>query len=468
MEKLINFEKKRDTFNSLENNDDFDYQLESFLQNNDLILDIPDRRENVEVLKNSVNKEFIGDYVIANDFKLKTEGAKITLAYKNNDDKLLVVKEMKEEKMKELGRLNQWGNLTVEGYLKENSFNNPNVLLPDEIIEKEGNIYRFYEAMDMDLEKYLESHNKLSVKDSILLIIKVCSGVRALNELGVANVDLAPLNIMLTKRNIKIIDLDGASIDTDEDGIFGRDYLGTNRFTSAPELFEKRPVFDKTVDTYAASANLYRLICGDWPHNIEAKTRELKMSYEDKMEAFKKEHLSGDITFPNDLPDEIIQIIKKGMNPTVSGRYQSMEYFISDLIRVNNEKLINNNMNLETNITKEVKKVVLPDSFKIEISREFGSSGGDRKYKATLVFVDGKVTEGEALLETLEGGGRRGRVSSKIVNGEWGNKEGGDICDWENFNNFLTKEGIQNEIDSGEMIQSNKSLHLTRIFKVLE
>lgn len=338
MEKFTDFDKTKDSFNSFEKNDNFDSQLELFLQNNDLKLDVPKRKENVEMLKDSKNKEIIGDYIIANDFKLKTEGAKITLSYKNGDDKLLVVKEMEVEKMKELGQLNQWENLTVEGYLKGKEFNHPNVLLPVEIIEKKGKIYRFYEAMDMDLEKYLENHNELSIQDSILLIIKVCSGVRALNELGIANIDLAPLNIMLTKHNLKIIDLDGASIDTDEDGIFGRNYLGNNRFTSAPELFEKRPVFNKTVDIYAASANLYRLTCGDWPYNIEKITRHLP--YEQKMAEFAKLHKSGKINFPDSIPEKLQIIIKRGMNPLVSGRYQSMDDFIADLI------IFNNNINL--------------------------------------------------------------------------------------------------------------------------
>lgn len=129
------------------------------------------------------------------------------------------------------------------------------------------------------------------------------------------------------------------------------------------------------------------------------------------------------------------------------------------------------NLDQSLNINKMEKKLVLPDSFKMEIIKEFGSSGGDRKYKATLVFVDGKLTEGEVLLETSEGTGRiRERVSAEIVNGEWGNKEGGDIESWSVFSNynFLTKEGLQNYIDSGEILQSDKQIHLKTTFRIVK
>lgn len=322
--------------NKEEVNDDFENKLHQFLKENELDLDIPDRKENVQTLVESENKEIVGDFVIANDFKLATEASKVTLAYKNGSDLLLVVKETTEDKMNELVELNNWGNLTVEEYLKEKGFNNENVVLPIEIIKKDGKVYRFYEAMDMDLEKYLEKHNKFQPKKGIALVLRASQGVLALNEAGISNIDLAPLNIMLTKHNLKLIDLDGASIDKDGSGIFKRNYLGNNRFASAPELFDERPVFDKTVDVYAASACLFRLIAGDWPYNIEEQTRDLP--YEEKMAAFKKEHESGNIVFPEFMSPQLNEIIKKGMNPNREDRYQDIKDFMSDLINFSNSE----------------------------------------------------------------------------------------------------------------------------------
>ncbi len=314
--------------------------LDIFLQNNILNLDIPKRKENVDLLKNSKNKEIIGDYVIVNDFTLTTEGSRIVLSYKNNNDKIFVVKVVGEKFMENLTYLNNWGDMTVEEYLMNQGFDNPNVLLPTEIIKKEGKVYRFYEAMDMDLEKYLETHKQLNIKEAISIILRACRGVESLNENNIFNVDFAPLNIMLTNNSLKLIDLDGASIDKEKNGVLVRNYLGNNRFTAAPELFEERPVFDKTVDVYAASSNLYRLIIGNWPYDIEKKTRELDLSYEEKMNAFKNEHLSGNIIFPENTPLRLREIIKKGMNPVPKNRYQTMVEFMDDLVNFINKENI--------------------------------------------------------------------------------------------------------------------------------
>jgi len=266
MKEIIN-QNKTNKFESesLINKED----LNNFLEKNYLDLDIKEKNVNVQTLIKSDNKEVIDGYVIANDFNLATETSKVTLSYKEGSNQLLVVKEMTAGRMEELIKLNEWDNITVEEYLKEKGFKSDNVILPIEIIKKNDKIYRFYEAMDIDLEKYLETHNKFLIKDGISLILRACQGISDLNDAGVANIDMAPLNIMLTKNNVKLIDLDGASIDKDGSGVFKRNYLGNNRFTSAPELFEERPIFDKTVDVYAASACLFRLITGDWPYNIE-------------------------------------------------------------------------------------------------------------------------------------------------------------------------------------------------------
>jgi serine/threonine protein kinase len=350
MEGIINqsIDKKLENGESKENSL-FEKSLNNFLQENYLDLDIPKRVENIEMLQKSQNKETVGDFTIANDFTLATEGSRLVLSYKNDSDKILVVKITKEETMNNLNHLNDWGDGTVEEYLKEHGFNNPNVLLPIDTIKENENVYRFYEAMDIDLEKYLETNNQFSINEGISLMMRAYEGVRALNEIGVSNIDLAPLNIMLTKNSLKVIDLDGASIDKNSSGIFKRNYLGNNRFASAPELFEERPVFDKTVDIYASSTCLFRLVTGDWPYNIEKKTRNLP--YEEKMAAFKKEHESGNILFPDYLPSEFKEIIKKGMNPIPKNRYQSMNEFMSDLINFyNSQKEHNKNIKLEDNL----------------------------------------------------------------------------------------------------------------------
>jgi serine/threonine protein kinase len=322
-------------FTETTKNNIFERKLKKFFTENKLNLEIETRVETVETLINSKNKEQLDNYIIANDFKLKTESSSITLAYKNNGKDLLVVKEMTEEEMNNLIKLHNWGNLTVEEYLREQKFSNEKILLPVEIIKKNRKIYRFYQAMDINLEEYLETHNQLTIKDGISLIIHACNGISALNKAGIANIDFAPLNTMLTKTDLKLIDLDGASIDINNDGVFSRNYGHCNRFTSAPELFEEKPIFNKTVDVYAASINLYRLLVGNWPYDIENQTNNLP--YEEKMAAYKRLHKEWNINFPEFIPMEIQEIIKKGVNPNPENRYQSIEEFMSDLLNIFNK-----------------------------------------------------------------------------------------------------------------------------------
>lgn len=56
------------------------------------------------------------------------------------------------------------------------------------------------------------------------------------------------------------------------------------------------------------------------------------MPYEEKMAAFKKEHLSGNIVFPEFIPFELGKIIKKGMSSDPKERYKNIKEFMSDLI----------------------------------------------------------------------------------------------------------------------------------------
>lgn len=314
----------------IEERGNFEIRLREFLEKNTFNLEIPERKESVDTVKNSSSKKNLDDYVIASDLLLSTETSKIALAYKDGNNQLLVVKEKLEKKMNELLRLNNLGSMTVEEYLKEKGFNDPNVLLPIKTIKKDGKIYRFYEAMDMDLEKYLENHNKLPIKEGISLILRACQGVEALHKAGVVNVDFAPLNIMLTSINLRLIDLGCAAIDRNDGNVLSRNFAGTNRFTSAPELFEDRPHFDKTVDIYAVASTLYRLIVGNWPYNIEKQTKDLP--YEEKMSAYKKLHEENNINFPDFIPVDIQRVIKKGMNSTPKDRYQSMQEFMSELM----------------------------------------------------------------------------------------------------------------------------------------
>jgi serine/threonine protein kinase len=309
-----------------DNSSIFANKLERFYDLDHLNLDTDKKVNSVEELKTSINKKHIGDYVVSDDFVLSDlESGKVAFAYKEGDDRVLIEKE-NPQNIEPTRRF-----MEIEIFLKDKNFRHDNVISPIEIIITEDKIIRFYEAGDMNLEEYLKKHNKLPIKTSISLIVRACDGVNALHNVGVSNVDLAPLNIIISNKDLKITDFDAASIDIGNGDFLANNFV-KNRFTSAPELFKPNSNFDKTVDIYSAAAILYRLVSGDWPYNIEKYSKDNFLSFEGKQIIYEYLHRSGKIEFSDGIPIELQKIIKKGMNSNPQERYQTMEEFILELI----------------------------------------------------------------------------------------------------------------------------------------
>ncbi len=359
-------------------------QLNNFSDEVIVGYDTKPRVKNVNEVINSENKESVGAYIISKDFVLSnTETGKVSLGYKPGQDKLLVIKEIDTDYFNGLKESHYWGDNTPESFLKKKGYKNRNVLLPMDTFEVNGKTYRVYEAGDMDLQTYL-NNRRLSLDDSIATTMKTSQAVDSLNDAGVINVDISPSNIILSRNNLKITDLDGAAIVQGSQKTSMRDYARGNRFTMAPELFEAKKSFDKTVDVYAASANLYRFITNKWPHDIEKETKDMKAS--ERMEEYKKIHLSGKMRFPGTVPSPIKEVIKKGMSPEPKDRYQSMKEFMSALLHAHDEvkkkqtKVTLEELRENTALTKELVDRVMSDprlmkSYRKGVERYFNFKG---------------------------------------------------------------------------------------------
>ncbi len=337
---------------------------------NKLNFNVNRRAQNINELLNSQNKENIDGYIIAKDFVLSDAATgKVSLAYRPGDNKILVAKEVSTSYLNDWKKSRFWGNETPESFLASKGFKNPGVLLPLKTFEQNGKTYRFYEAGDTDLLQYLGS-NKLSADESVSSMLRISEIVDSLNDAGVINVDISPGNIILTKNSLRLTDLDGAAINPDSNGISRQEFPNGNRFAMAPELFKDTPSFDKTVDVYAASANLYRYITGKWPYNIEEKTKGLSPS--EKFAEYEKLHEQGVIRFPRIVPTEIKNVIKKGMSPDPKDRYPSMKEFISELRKANDKvkQKANKPKTLNPNRQKTNKNSRLTREFMGRLSKE--------------------------------------------------------------------------------------------------
>ncbi len=136
---------------------------------------------------------------------------------------------------------------------------------------------------------YCRTH-RLSVREILRLVVRVCEGVQYAHQRGVIHRDLKPSNILVTSidgvATPKIIDFGVAKAITDDSGadvtrqtVQGQ-ILGTPEYMS-PEQAELGPAsVDTRSDVYSVGAVLYELLTGERPFDgktlRKASTEELK------------------------------------------------------------------------------------------------------------------------------------------------------------------------------------------------
>lgn len=266
----------------------------------------------------------IGNYVVTDKDGLK-------LAKKLGSEELYVVKETEVENIELNSRLRGGlpeGCKTIEDVLI-GKVDEEKIVLPEETVEIDGKIFRFYKAGEFDLETYLVK-NKPTQKQSISLMIKVGDAIRELHKEGVVYLDLAPSNVLIDGNKVKLIDTDGAYLSQNENNVCSRQFVFGNRFIMAPELFEKGNFFNNTADVYAMGANLYRLTMGEWPYMFDKETKDL--NHEERLVFYGQKHKEGNLTFPENIDERLKVIIKKAMDPRPSNRYQSVNEILKDLV----------------------------------------------------------------------------------------------------------------------------------------
>lgn len=95
----------------------------------------------------------------------------------------------------------------------------------------------------------------------------------------------------------------------------------------------------------------------------------------------------------------------------------------------------------------------LPDSFTIDMTRDTTSSGATRITNAELVFENGIVVNGEYSYFVSGTGGPEYEINCEVnvENLEWIPAD--ETSDCNSVSIPLTKEGLQEEIDSGEYVE---------------
>lgn len=309
-------------------NESIDSRLEE-IENQELLLpNIPDVQFTIEELQASTDTFENGDFIICRDRKIGTGQMGDTVAgYNKVTNEIFVFKNVKKSEQEFIARVNQYptGVTDPEDIIRtelDNDFLNTYKVK----IAQDDSEYKGYPIANVDLDKYIRTNGKLAPETAVGLVTRITSAVRELHKIGIVHLDLSPTNILLTKDSVKITDFDAASIQTGQDNRYIRGFVGGFSYMIPPELFTDNPTITESADTYEATILLYRLVTGEYPfkHNDG--------SIEERRQALYEAHLKGEFSIPEDVPESLKAIFRKGITPNVDDRYQTTTELLEDLL----------------------------------------------------------------------------------------------------------------------------------------
>jgi len=250
----------------------------------------------------------------------ENETGRVSAGYNKVTHQAVIIKESQKNPNKKID---------PEKYLVDKKFDIASLSLPIKRLESDQKIVRVYEAAETDLERYIRSHDRLSPKLALSIIIRLSDVTGKLHKLNIIHGDIAPSNVLLYRDGIKLSDIDDSYVNN-----FIKKGSGGNRFIMAPEMFagEEGSSINKTVDIYALSADLYYMLTGTWPHKIA----DQDLSPEERQAKYKELHEKEKIIYPDSIPTALKSILQKGLAPNPSERYQSTDYFLNDLLKAYN------------------------------------------------------------------------------------------------------------------------------------
>lgn len=320
---------------------EYEQGIQEFLATNAITLETKQYRPDIAPLLNDSQVTQIGNFDVIDSSTFKQDELGNTMRYARKDGKIFVVKELQNISKKEETNLPN-SVPDVESYLKDNNVQDSHLGLPVEILNKDGKTYKFYDLENVDLYKYLKDKPSLDPKNSVSITLRITTAISELHKNNIIHGDVSLNNILLSDTDATLIDIDAANYRSGKFGV--RTKIRGNRFILAPEMMKASKAgiirFDKTVDVYSATANLYKMLTGQFPiidRGIEKMVAPTDPVLYDKfhharMERYRKLHEEGIGELPDSIPEPLRPIIKKGLNPTPAGRYQSIEAFAIDLM----------------------------------------------------------------------------------------------------------------------------------------
>jgi len=200
--------------------------------------------------------------------------------------------------------------------------NHPNIVaVYDAVVEGDQRYIVMEYVSGGSLKKFCTETNLLPVRQAVLATFKMCRALDYAFQNGVIHRDIKPANVLLADRDdIKITDFGTAKIShathTQIDG-----FLGSPAYMSPEQINEENPSVQS--DIYSMGVVMYELLTGKLPFRAETSVSMInKILNEDPIPIE---------TLRPDLPDRLVEIVRKAMHKDPKVRYASWFQMASEL-----------------------------------------------------------------------------------------------------------------------------------------
>ena len=200
--------------------------------------------------------------------------------------------------------------------------NHPNIVgVFDAVVEGDQRYIVMEYVPGGSLKKFCSETNLLPVRQAVLVVFKMCRALDYAFQNGVIHRDIKPANILLSDRDdIKISDFGTAKIShathTQIDG-----FLGSPAYMSPEQINEESPSVQS--DIYSLGVVMYELLTGKLPFRAENSVSMINKILNEEPVPIE--------TLRPDLPEKLVEIVKRAMHKDPKVRYASWFEMASEL-----------------------------------------------------------------------------------------------------------------------------------------
>ena len=184
-----------------------------------------------------------------------------------------------------------------------------------------------YLVMDLvegrDFASILESRTPLKLAEQVRAMLQVAEGLKVAHEYDVFHKDIRPSKIMLADGNGKLLCLGTGRLAYDESRATADGYLVGTPLYMSPERFGDIEHADAPSDIWSWAVTFHEILAGKHPFYDESPERSVFKIIQEE---------PADLRDSNpDLPNALVQLIRRAMQKKRNLRYQSFAQVVAEL-----------------------------------------------------------------------------------------------------------------------------------------